>query len=192
MIFLYGNCAKFILRQGVNFFLFNDFIMGNKKGRQNKYARKRSDEAEQRNLQKTVACYHQIKQGEGNVEEGSIEVEEVHMGERSGTLPIEVQIIEVREESESFPAESKTVDVGESSRSIPIEILVIEVREGSISGAGTGMGELLNIAQSVKYGISHKNLDHLLKMDVDKLRKLAASVQPLSLSKKRSMNKKIR
>ena len=29
-------------------------------------------------------------------------------------------------------------------------------------------------------------------MDVDKLRKLAANVQPLSLSKKRSMNKKIR
>ena len=29
-------------------------------------------------------------------------------------------------------------------------------------------------------------------MDVDKLRKLAAIVQPLILSKKRSMNKKIR
>ena len=45
--------------------------MGNKKGRQNKYARKRSDEAEQRNIQKTAARYHRIKQGEGNVEEGS-------------------------------------------------------------------------------------------------------------------------
>ena len=29
-------------------------------------------------------------------------------------------------------------------------------------------------------------------MDVDKLRKLVGTVQPLSLSKKRSMNKKIR
>ena len=54
------------------------------------------------------------------------------------------------------------------------------------------MDELLNISQSVKNGISHKNLDHLLKMDVDKLRKLVATVQPLSLSKKSSMNKKIR
>ena len=54
------------------------------------------------------------------------------------------------------------------------------------------MDELLNIAQSIKNGISHKNLDHLLKMDVDKLRKLVAIVQPLSLSKKRLMNKKIR
>ena len=53
------------------------------------------------------------------------------------------------------------------------------------------MDELLNIAQYIKNGISYKNLDHLLKMDVDKLRKLAATVQPLSLSKKRSMNKKI-
>ena len=32
------------------------------------------------------------------------------------------------------------------------------------------MDELLNIVQSVKDGISHKNLDHLLKMDVDKLK----------------------
>ena len=56
--------------------------MGNKKGRKNKYARKRSDEAEQRNIQKTVTRYHRIKQGEGNVEEGSIEIEDMHMGER--------------------------------------------------------------------------------------------------------------
>ena len=79
--FLYSYCVKFILRQGVNF-SFYDFIMGNKKGRQNKYARKRCDEVEQRNLQKIVACYHRIKQAEGNVEEGSTKVEEVHMGER--------------------------------------------------------------------------------------------------------------
>ena len=84
------------------------------------------------------------------------------------------------------------MNVGEGSRSLPVEIPVIEVREGSGSGARTDMDELLNIAQSIKYGISHKNLDHLLKIDVDKLRKLAASVQPLSLSKKRSMNMKIR
>ena len=44
--------------------------MGNKKGRQKKYARKRSDEAEQRNIQKTTTRYHRIKQGEGNVEQG--------------------------------------------------------------------------------------------------------------------------
>ena len=56
--------------------------MGNKKVRQNKYARKRSDEAAQKNIQKTMARYHRIKQGEGNVEEGSTEVEVVHMGER--------------------------------------------------------------------------------------------------------------
>ena len=37
-----------------------------------------------------------------------------------------------------------------------------------------------------------KKLDHVLKIDVEKLRKLLAIVQPLSLSKKRSMNKKIR
>ena len=95
-----------------------------------------------------MARYHRIKQGEGNVEEGS--------------------------------------------RSVPVEIPVTEIKEGSRSGARTSMDELLNIVQSVKYGISHKNLDHLLKMDVDKLRKLAASVQPLSLSKRRSMKKKIR
>ena len=98
------------------------------------------------------------------------------MGERSGTLPIE----------------SQTMNVGEGSRFLPVEILVIEVREGSGSGAGTSMDELLNIAQSVKNDISQIKLDHLLKMDVDKLRKLAVTVQPLSLSKKRSMNKKIR
>ena len=60
------------------------------------------------------------------------------------------------------------------------------------SGATTGMDELINISQSIKNGISHKNLDHLLKMDVDKLRTFIATVQPLSLSKKRSMNKTIR
>ena len=54
------------------------------------------------------------------------------------------------------------------------------------------MEKLINIAQSIKNRISHKNLDHLLKMDVDKLRTFAATVQPLSLSKKRSMNKMIR
>ena len=54
------------------------------------------------------------------------------------------------------------------------------------------MDELINIAQSIKNRISHKNLDHFLKMDVDKLRTFAATVQPLSLSKKRSMYKKIR
>ena len=54
------------------------------------------------------------------------------------------------------------------------------------------MDELLNISQSIKNSISHKNLDHLLKMDVDKLRRLAGTVQPLSLSNKRLMNKKIR
>ena len=54
------------------------------------------------------------------------------------------------------------------------------------------MDEILNIAQFVKNGISHKKLDHLLKMDVDKLRRLAATVQPLCFSKKRSMNKMIR
>ena len=54
------------------------------------------------------------------------------------------------------------------------------------------MDELLNITQSVKNGIYHKNLDHLLKMDVDKLRRLVAIFEPLILSKKRSMNKKIR
>ena len=37
-----------------------------------------------------------------------------------------------------------------------------------------------------------KKLDHLLKMDVDKLRRLVATIQTLSLSKKMSMNKKIR
>ena len=121
------------------------------------------------------------------------------MGERSGTLPTEsqtmnveegsrsvpteVQITEVREGSESFPIESQTMDVGEGSRSVPVEIPVTEIREGLGLGARTGMDELLNIAQSVKYGISHKNLDHLLKMDVDKLRKIAASVQQLSFSK---------
>ena len=84
------------------------------------------------------------------------------------------------------------MDIGEGSRSVPIEILVTKVREGSGSSVETGMDEFLNIAQSIKNGISNKNLDHLLKMDADKLRKLAASVQPLSLSKKRSMTKKIR
>ena len=54
------------------------------------------------------------------------------------------------------------------------------------------MDEILNIAQSVKNAISPKNLDHLLKIDVDKLRRLAVTIQPLSLSKKRSMNKKTR
>ena len=89
--------------------------MENKKGRKNKYPRKRSDEAEQRNIQKTTACYHRIKQGEGNVEEGSTEVEVVHMGERSETLP----------------TESQTMNVEEGSRSVPIEVQIIEVREGS-------------------------------------------------------------
>ena len=121
--------------------------MGNKKERQNKYVRKRSDEVEQRNIQKTVARYHQIKQGEGNVEEGSTEVEVVHMGGRSETLhtesqtmnieegsrsiPIEVQITEVREGLESFLVQSQTMDVGERSRLVPVEILVTEIREGS-------------------------------------------------------------
>ena len=54
------------------------------------------------------------------------------------------------------------------------------------------MNKLINIAQTIKNGISHKNLDHLLKMDVDKLKVVVATIQPLSLSKKRSMNKKIR
>ena len=56
------------------------------------------------------------------------------------------------------------MDVGEGSRSVPVEIPVTEVREGSRLGARTGMDELLNIAQSIKHGISHKNLDHLLKI----------------------------
>ena len=116
----------------------------------------------------------------------------MNVEEGSRSVPIEVQITKVREGSESFPVESQTMDVGEGSRSVPVEILVIEIREGSGSGAGTGMDEFLNIAQFVKNGISHNNLDHLLKMDVDKLKKLATSVQALSLSKKKSMNKKIR
>ena len=114
--------------------------MGNKKGKQNKHARKRSDDAEQRNIQKIAARYHRIKQGERNVEEGSTEVEAVHMGERLGTLPTEsqimnveegsrslpteVQITKVEEGSESFPVESQTMDVGEGSRSIPIAISI--------------------------------------------------------------------
>ena len=114
------------------------------------------------------------------------------MRERLGTLPTEVQITKVREGSESFPIESQTMDVGEGSRSVLVEISVTEIREGSGLGAGIGMDKLLNIAQSVKNGISHKNLDYLLKMDMDKLRRLAATVQPLILSKKRSINKKIR
>ena len=84
------------------------------------------------------------------------------------------------------------MNVGEGSRSLLVEILVTKVKEGSRSGVGNGMDELLNISQYVKNGISHKNLYHLLKMYVDKLRKLVATAQPLSLSKKRSMNKKIR
>ena len=120
------------------------------------------------------------------------ESQTMNVEEGSRSVPTEVQITEVREGSESFPIESQTMDVGEGSRSVPVEIPITEIREGSGSSAGTSMDELLNIAQSVKYGISHKNLDHLLKMDVDKLRKLAATIQPLSLSKKRSMNKKIR
>ena len=84
------------------------------------------------------------------------------------------------------------MNVGEGSRSLPIEILVTEAREWPRSSARTSMDELLNIAQSIKNGISHKNLDHLLKMDVDKLRRLLATIQPLCLSKKRSMNKNIR
>ena len=120
------------------------------------------------------------------------ESQKMNVEEGSRPLPTEFQIIEVGEGSESFPVESQTMNVGEGSRSLPVEILVIEVREGSGSGAGTGMVELLNISQFVKNYIFHKKLDHLLKMDVDKLRKLATTVQPLSLSKKRSMNKKIR
>ena len=84
------------------------------------------------------------------------------------------------------------MNVGEGSRSLPVEILVMKVREGSRSRAGTGMDELINIAQSINNGISRKNLNHLLKIDVDKLRKLVGTVQPLILSKKSSMNKKIR
>ena len=130
------------------------------------------------------------------------------MGERSGTLPTEsqtmnveegsrslpteVQIIEVGEGLEFFPKKTQKMNVGEGSRSLLVKIPIIEVREGSGLGVGTGMDELLNITQSVKNGISHKNLDHLLKMDVDKLRRLASTIQPLSLSKKRSINKKIR
>ena len=145
VIFLSGYCAKFILRQGINYFYFY-FIMGNKKGRKNKYARKISDEAEQRNIQKTATRYHRIKQGEGNVEEGSTEVEVVHMGERSGTLPTEsqtmnvdegsrsvpteVQITKVEEGSKSFLVESQTMDVGEGSRSVPVEILATELEKG--------------------------------------------------------------
>ena len=79
--------------------------MGNEKGRKNKYARKRSDEAEQRNIQKTAARYHWIKQGEGNVEEGSTKVKLVHMGERSGTLPTKSQTMNVEEGSRSVPTE---------------------------------------------------------------------------------------
>ena len=136
--------------------------MGNKKGRKNKYARKRSDEVEQINIQKTAACYHWIKQGEGSLEEGSTEVEVVHMGERSGTLPTEsqtmnveegsrsvpteVQITEVGEGSESFLVESQTMDVGEGSRSVPVEIAVTKIRAGLGSGVGTGMDKLINIS----------------------------------------------
>lgn len=116
----------------------------------------------------------------------------MNVEEGSRSLPTKVQIIEVGKGSKSFPSESQTMNVGEGSRSLPIEILVIEVREGSGSGVGTTMDELINIAQSVKNSISNKNLDHLLKMDVDKLRRLATTIQPLSLSRKRSMNKKIR
>ena len=54
------------------------------------------------------------------------------------------------------------------------------------------MDGLINIDQSIKNKISHKKLDHLLKMDVDKLITLTATIQPLSLSKNRSMNKMIR
>ena len=94
------------------------------------------------------------------------------------SLPTEVWISEVGEGSKSFPTESQTMNVGEGSRSLSVEILVTEVREGSGSSARTGMDEILNIAQSVKNAISPKNLDHLLKMDVDKLRRLAATIQP--------------
>ena len=114
------------------------------------------------------------------------------MGERLETLPMESQTMTVEEGSRLVPTEVQIIEVGEGPRSLLVEIPVTEVREGSRLGVGTGMDELLNISQSVKNAISPKNLDHLIKMDVDKLRRLAATVQPLSLSKKRSMNKKIR
>ena len=65
------------------------------------------------------------------------------------------------------------MDIGEGSRSLPVEILVIEVIEGSELGARIGMDE---IAQSVKNAISPKKLDHLLKMDVNKLRRLTDNI----------------
>lgn len=38
------------------------------------------------------------------------------------------------------------------------------------------MDELINISQNMKNGIPCKKLDHLLEMDVDKLRTLAATI----------------
>ena len=77
------------------------------------------------------------------------------MGEGSRSLPIEVQVTEVREGLESFPIEYETMNVGEGSILLCIEIQATEVREGSRSSVATGVDKLINIAQSIKNGISY-------------------------------------
>lgn len=64
----------------------------------------------------------------------------------------------------------------------------MDVGEGSRSHAPNGMDEHIDLAQTIKRKINYRNLYLLLTMDVEKLRSLA-DVQPLSLAKKRSMNK---
>ena len=49
----------------------------------------------------------------------------------------------------------------------------MEVGEGSRSVAQIGMDECIRLATSVKKNITHRNLDHLLTMDMDKLKLLA-------------------
>lgn len=68
---------------------------------------------------------------------------------------------------------------------------LVELGEGSGLVSQIGIDECIRLATSVKKNIIHRNLDHLLTMDVGKLKSLA-DVKLLSFSKKRGMYKMIK